>query len=194
MLKRLYDRMGKKVHSRYATPFLGMLFFIEAIFFLPTDPILILFCLEKRKQALWYATVATVASVIGGIAGYYIGFFLWETIGPQILHTKLVSSILSPKTFEYLCQQYKEHAGIAILIAGFSPITYKAATISAGICKLPLLQFIFFSLIARAARFYLLAIIIRTWGKQIKQYIDRYFNLLVILTVLIIVAGLWFLR
>jgi len=194
MLKKLYDRMGKKVHSRYATLFLGMLFFIEAIFFLPTDPLLILFCLEKRERALWYAAVATIASVLGGIAGYYIGFFLWESVGPQILHTKLVSYILSPKTFTYLCQQYKKYAGAAILVAGFSPIPYKAATISAGICKLPLLPFIFFSIIARGSRFYLLAITIRIWGEQIKQYVDRYFNLLVLLTVLIIVAAFWFLR
>jgi len=193
MLKKIYDWMGTKVHSRFATPFLAFLFFIEAIFFLPTDPILILFCLERREKAYWYATVSLIASVCGGMAAYWIGLTLWDTIGPQILHTKLVSCIISQETFEYLCFQYDQYSHWAVLIAGFSPLPYKAATLSAGFCQISFAPFVVFSVLARGARFFLVAWTIKTWGKQIKKYIDRYFNLLVVLTIVIVVAAVAFL-
>ncbi len=194
MLRKLYDWMGKKVHSPYATPFLGILFFIEAIFFLPVDPILILFCLERPKLSFKYATIATICSVLGGISGYLIGFTLWNSIGPQILQSKIISSIISPETFNYLSVQYSKYAHWAILIAGFSPIPYKAATLSAGFFNIAFTPFVLFSVIARGARFFLVAIIIRVWGTQIKQFIDQYFNLLVTLTMTVIIAIIWLLK
>jgi len=186
--------MGKKVHSPYATPFLVFLFFIEALFFIPVDPILIIYCLERKDWALRYAALATAASVVGGMVGYFIGFTLWQTVGPQILHTSFVSSIISPTTFAYLAKQYNHYAHWAILVAGFSPIPYKAATLSAGFCNISFIPFVFFSIIARGARFFLIAGVIKIWGQQIKQFIDRYFNLLVTLTMIVIVLLIWFLK
>jgi len=186
MLKKLYHWMGKKVHTPYATPFLALLFFVEAIFFVPVDPILIIFCLERPKQSLWYATVATASSVIGGIVGYMIGLALWNSAGPAILQSSFVSSIMSQKTFNYLSQQYNIYSHWAILILGFTPLPYKAATLSAGFCNIALLPFVCFSVIARGARFFLIGFTIKIWGIQIKQFIDRYFNILVTLTIVVI--------
>lgn len=180
MLKRIYDWLGSKVHSKYADPFLCVLFFLEALVLVPVDPILILYCLEHRKRALQYAAMATISSVIGGISGYFLGSFLWDMVGQQILNFKIISYILPQETFFYLKMQYHKYAHWAILISGFTPIPYKAATLSAGFCKLPFLPFIFFSCIARGARFFLVAIIIRIWGSKIKLFIDRYFNILTI--------------
>ena len=194
MLKKIYDWMGTKVHSPRATFFLGFLFFIEAIFFIPVDPLLVLYCLEKREKSFWYATIATVASVAGGATAYILGFFLWHTVGPQIIHSNAVNYIVSAETFLYLCQQYKQYAHWAVLILGFSPLPYKAATLSAGFCKIPFLPFIFFSFIARGARFFLIAFILKVWGPQIKKYIDRYFYLLVVLTVVIVVTLVWIIK
>lgn len=186
--------MGQKVHSPYAEPFLGVLFFTEAIFFLPVDPILILYCLERPKRSFRYATIATVSSVLGGMAGYLIGFSLWQTAGPQILNSRLVSTIMSPATFASLAQKYEVYAHWAVLIAGFSPVPYKAATLSAGFCKISFLPFVFFSIIARGARFFMFAIAIVIWGPQIKKFIDRYFNFLVVLTMALIAGAIWLLK
>jgi len=184
--------MGQKVHSKYATPFLAFLFFIEAIFFLPIDPILALFCIERREKSYFYATIATAASVIGGITAYFIGLFLWQSIGPQIVHSQFVTYIIKPETFHYLCAQYNYYAHWAVLIAGFSPLPYKAATLTAGFCRISFIPFVLFSIVARGARFFLIAWILKRWGKQIKKYIDRYFNLFVVLTIIVIGAAIAF--
>jgi len=194
MLKRIYDWMGTKVHSPYATPFLSFIFFIEAIFFIPVDPILALYCIEQREKSFWYATIATISSVVGGMAAYLIGFTLWQTVGPQIIHSQTVNYVLSPETFAYLCEQYQIYAHWAVLILGFSPLPYKAATLSAGFCSISFLPFVLFSVIARGARFFLVALVLNTWGVQIKKYIDRYFYLLVVLFLVIIVALIWLIR
>lgn len=192
--RRLYTWMGTRAHSKHAEPLLASLFFIEAIFFLPTDPMLILYCLERRDRALRYATIATIASVLGGITGYFIGYTLWACAGNAIIHNPIINYFISPGTFTYLCGQYQKYECWAILIAGFTPVPYKAATLTAGFCKLNLIPFIICSFIARGARFYLFAFAIRQWGKQMKQYIDRYFNLLVVLLMIIVAGIVWFIR
>jgi len=183
MLKKIYDWLGSKVHSKYADPFFCILFFLEAIVLVPVDPILILYCLENRKKALQYAAMATLSSVAGGITGYLLGSFLWNMAGQQILQFRFVAYVLPEKTFLYLKSLYHQYATWAILISGFTPIPYKAATLSAGFCKLPLIPFIIFSAIARGARFFLVAGLIKLWGVHIKGFIDKYFNLLAMLFV-----------
>ena len=186
LLKRLYDWMGKKVHAPYATLLLGALFFIEAIFFVPVDPLLILYCVENQKRSLFYATVATLASVTGGFAGYLIGAYAWQSVG-----STLITWIISEKTFLQAVETYHAYQNWAVLIAGFTPLPYKAITLSAGFCRLPLLPFLVCSLIARGARFFLLAGAIHLWGSGIKIFIDRYFNQLVVLFSLLIIGSIW---
>lgn len=188
-IRQLYDWMGRQTENPYGVWVLGIFFFIEAIFFFPADPLLILFCVENQKKSFYYATIATLASVAGGVAGYYIGFLVWNAIGQ-----KMVAMISSPATFTHLCQQYKIHQTWAVLVAGFTPIPYKLVTLTAGFCKLPLLPFIACSFIARGARFYLVGGAIYLWGAKIKDSIDRYFNLLVLLFIVLIVLTLFVLR
>jgi membrane protein YqaA with SNARE-associated domain len=188
-IRRLYDWMGSFVHSPYGEWILAAFFFIEAIFFFPSDPLLILFCVEHQKKALWYATVATFASVLGGIAGYYIGYSVWSIVGHR-----LVALFSSQATFDHLCGQYKLYQNWAVLVAGFTPIPYKLVTLTAGFCKLPLLPFIVCSFIARAARFYLVGGVIYIWGATIKEYIDRYFNALLMIFVALIILTVAVLR
>jgi len=193
MLKKIYDWLGSKVQSKYANPFFCILFYLEAIVLIPVDPILILYCLENRKNSLNYALMATISSVLGGITGYFLGAFLWFHFGQQILSFKIISYILPQQTFYYLRSLYHQYATWAILISGFTPIPYKAATLSAGFCQLPIVPFICFSCIARGARFFLVAITIRIWGKHIKDFIDKYFNLLsIIFMALVIIMFLFF--
>lgn len=193
-IRRMYDWMGTQVYSPYATPMLALLFYLEAIIFLPTDPMLIVYCIERRDKAYFYATVATLSSVLGGLTGYGIGFMLWHSVGPQIIHSSVVNYIMTPDMFHYLKSLYQQYEGWAILVAAFTPIPYKAATLSAGFCNLSLAPFIIASLIGRGARFYLYAITISIWGKQIKEYIDRYFNLLVLLAMILILGAVWLIK
>lgn len=184
-IRRVYDWMGTKVHSPYALMWLSFLFFIEAsVFFIPVDPLLILFCVENSKRAFNYAAISTAASVIGGCFGYLIGYALWESVGSLI-----VQYIISEKTFNGIVEQYRQYQTIAVLVAGFTPVPYKAVTISAGFCKLPFLPFVGYSIIARAARFFLVAGAIKVWGERIKSAIDRFFNYLVIAFIAIVVLS-----
>jgi len=188
-LKKLYDWMGAKTNSPYADRWLAGLFFIEAVFFIPVDPILMLYCIENRKKSFYYAAIATIASVAGGVFGYFIGAALWNSIG-----IKLVSWFISESAFARAIATYKFYQNWAVLIAGFTPLPYKAITLSAGFCGLPLIPFVLCSLLSRGARFFLVAGLLRLWGEQVKYFIDRYFNQLVVLFVALIVISLWFLR
>jgi len=189
VIRKTYDWMGSKVNSGYAIFWLAFLFFIEAVFFIPVDPLLILFCIENSKRSFFYATVATLSSVAGGIFGYLIGYFLWNSVG-----INLVSWIISENTFNQAVLKYKLYQNWTVLIAGFTPLPYKAVTLSAGFCNLALMPFIVFSLISRGARFFLIAGTIRIWGPQIKIFIDRYFNQLVVLFTIIVIVSVWLLK
>lgn len=182
----MYDRLGTYVYGPYATIVLGFLFFIEAIFFVPVDPLLILYCIANKNRSFFYATVATITSVIGGLVAYGIGFALWESIGQM-----LVKSLFSLEQFNHALEQFKHYQTWAVLIAGFTPLPYKLVTLSAGFCNLPLMPFVLCSFIARGARFFLVAGIISIWGHQVKEFIDRYFNLLVILFTILIILAVW---
>ncbi len=186
LLRKLYDWMGAKVHSPYATWWLAGLFFIEAFFFVPVDPLLILYCVENRSRSLWYAAIATVSSVLGGITGYAIGALAWHSIG-----STLVSLVISQASFDHAVETYKLYQNYAVLIAGFTPLPYKAITLSAGFCNLPLLPFVVCSFLSRGARFFLVSSLIFVFGKQIKYFIDRFFNQLVVLFTVLVVASLW---
>jgi membrane protein YqaA with SNARE-associated domain len=186
MLKSTYSWMSSKVHSPYATPLLAFLFYIEAILFLPTDPMLMLYCMERRNYALYYAMVATIASVLGGLTGYCIGYVLWHTVGDQIIHNPVVTYFVKPDTFTHLCNLFKKYEWWALLVAGIPPIPFKAATLAAGFCQLALLPFIICSFIVRGSRFFLLALIIKKWGTPMKEYIDRYLNWLALFAFLMI--------
>lgn len=188
LLKKSYDWMGSKTASTHADWWLAGLFFIEAVFFIPVDPILILFCVENRKRSFSYATIATISSVLGGVFGYFIGAVLWNSVGAL-----LVSWILSPQTFANAVKQYGLYQNWFVLIAGFTPFPYKAITLSAGFCRLSIIPFITCSLISRGARFFLIAGLLRIWGKQVKDFIDHYFNQLVLLFAVLIIVGFIFL-
>lgn len=191
MLKRLYNWMGKQVHNRYAEPILCFLFYLEALFFLPTDPMLIVYCIENQSKAYRFATLALIGSVLGGITGYTVGYFLWDYAGECFLNNRIVHYFITRETFDYACSLYKQHAISAILMAGFTCIPYKVITLTAGVCKLPVIPFIGASIIVRGSRFFLFAALAKKYGNQIREYIDRYFNLLVLLVLLIIVLSMF---
>jgi membrane protein YqaA with SNARE-associated domain len=193
-IKIMYEWLGSRVHTPYADVFLGLLFYVEAICFLPTDPMLALYCIERREKSLRYAFIATTASVLGGITGYLIGMTLWDKAGEQILHIAPIRAIVSPELFAYLAEQFRKYEWCALLIAGFSPIPYKAATLTAGFCKISFIPFVLCSFIARGTRFFGIAITIKLYGNYIKNSLTKSSIILIGIAVLLFIGILWHLR
>lgn len=181
-MKKIYHWATKKVHTPYATPLLSFLVFIEGVLFMPTSSLLMLYCLERRSRAFYYATVTTIASILGGVFGYLAGSFLWELIG-----TKLISLFTTPEAFEKLIEHYKTYSITGVFIASFLPMPYKLITLTAGFCKLPFISFLLSISCARAIRFYAIAFTAYHWGDYIQQILDRYFYYLIALGIGIMV-------
>lgn len=194
-IKQLYKWMGSRVDTPYAELILATTFYLEScILFLPTDPMLIIYCVKNRSKSLRYAAIATISSVLGGITGYIIGLTVWQSIGQEIIHSKIINYIMTPKQFTYSCDLYHRYEFWAVFIAGFTPIPYKAATLTAGFCQLSFMPFVLSSIVSRGARYYLYAIIIKVYGKQIKQSLSRYFNLVIMLVFFIIALVYYFIK
>ncbi len=185
-LRRLYDWMGTLVHKPSGVFILALFFFLEAIIIFPAGPLLLLFCSEKPDRSFYFAFLATIASVIGGIVAYYIGHSIWELAGQ-----KLVRLVTTPEKFEYLCNQYETHETSAIMLAGLTPLPYQVITLTAGFCRISFLPFVVSCAIVRTARLFLVAIVMFTWGKKVKEHINIYFNRLVVIFISLIAITLF---
>jgi len=251
--RALYDWVLRWADTRYGSPALAVLSFVEASFFpVPPDPLLMALALAKPRRAVGYATICSVASVLGGLFGYLIGFALWAPVGAPILHALgalnlekcaevVVESIegnqvgirvapddaveivhrfrlhanppdparpgaddaaehespLRPGDRAYFIRDdyhvarawYEVHGAIILFAAAFTPIPYKVFTILGGLVRMHLVLFTVVSLVGRSARFFLVAGLIYLFGDRIKAFIDKYFNLLSILFVILLVGG-----
>jgi membrane protein YqaA with SNARE-associated domain len=165
----LYRRvLGWSTH-RHAERYLGALSFAESSFFpIPPDVMLAPMCLADRSRAWRYATVTTITSLLGGIAGYAIGLFLIEMIDPWLQASSYSSAYLK-------VQQWFADWGVwAVFVAGFSPIPYKIFTIAAGATMLNFPGFVIASLIGRGARFFLVAGLIVAGGETLASGLQRH--------------------
>jgi membrane protein YqaA with SNARE-associated domain len=185
MMRRMYDWMMGMAASPRAPWALGLVSFIESSFFpIPPDVMLIPMVLSDRQKAWWYATIATVTSVLGGLLGYAIGFFFFETIGKPILAFYGKEHALD--TFIQFVHTY----GVpAVIIKGATPIPFKVVTIAAGVAHMDLLAFIGASIIARAMRFYLVAALLYFFGQPIREFIERRLTLVTTVFVVVLVSG-----
>ena len=143
--------------------------FIESSFFpIPPDVMLIPMVLSRREKAWWYATIATIASVLGGLLGYAIGYFLYDAVGLPIL--KFYGREHALDGFMTFVRDY----GVpAVIIKGMTPIPYKVVTIAAGVGHMDLLAFIGASIVARAMRFFLVAGLLYFAGEPIRAFIEK---------------------
>ncbi len=164
--------------------------FLESIFFpIPIDPLLALHCASKREQAYTIAAITTLLSVAGGLAAYGIGALLWEHVGPSMF-----TWFITQAQFDWARSLFSSHERLAILTVGFTPLPYKAITLAAGFCHLALRPFILFSLVGRGARFFLVALVMRTWGDQMRLFIDRFFVHLLVFASVASVLVMWILK
>ena len=196
LLRKLYNWVLHFAETPYGLPALFILSFSEASFFpVPPDVLLIALALGRRKQALKFAFICSIASVAGGLVGYSIGHFLWwDGANYNAVATFFFNNIpgFTVDLFEQIQNKYNHYGFMIIFTAGFTPIPFKLFTISAGAFDISLPLFLIASTLSRSARFFLVSILIWKYGEKINYFIERYFNLLSILFV-IILFGSYFL-
>lgn len=172
MFSALYERVLQWSAHRHAERYLAALSFAESSFFpIPPDVMLAPMTLAQPKRGWRYAAVTTIASVLGGIAGYAIGWLAIDAVAPILERFGYLA------TYERATAWFEEYGFLAILAAGFSPIPYKVFTIAGGALLMFFPGFVLASLLGRGARFYLVAGIIVIGGPRmeplLRKYVDR---------------------
>jgi membrane protein YqaA with SNARE-associated domain len=184
-VRRLYDWVLSWADHPAGTWALFLLAVAESSFFpIPPDVLLIALVLGRPSRAMWLATVCTAGSVLGGALGYLIGWQLWDLVGEPIFRFYGVMD-----KYAYVQEKFQENAFAAIAIAGFTPIPYKVFTIAAGAMTLNFGTFISASILSRGARFFLVAGLLRLFGKPMKAFIDRYFDVLTLVFTVLLIGG-----
>lgn len=184
IFSKLYERVMQWAEHRHATRYLMGLSFAESSFFpIPPDVMLAPMALAQPQQAWRFAMLTTLASVIGGAAGYLIGAFAFELVEPVLHSAGYWETYLKAKAW------FVEWGFWVVFLAGFSPIPYKIFTITAGVIGMAFIPFMIASLVGRGARFFLVAGLM-VWGgekmeKTLRQYIDQ-LGWIVIIVILVV--------
>ncbi len=184
-IKSCYDWTINWAKTKYAKWALFFISFAESSFFpVPPDVLLIPMVIAERKKWFQIAFICSVGSVLGALLGYFIGYQFYELIGQKIVDLYNLQSAV-----DIVSTKYHEHAFIAIFTAAFTPIPFKVFTIVAGLVKISLMSLILASAIGRSARFFIVAILLRIFGEKIQYFIEKYFNMLTIIFVILLVGG-----
>ena len=164
---------------------MALLSFTESFFFpIPPDILLIAIAFSKPKHSFLYAGICSLSSVAGGIVGYFIGYFLFESIGKLIFD--LYGGI---NGFETVKEYYNSKGAWMVLIGGFTPVPYKLITIASGVFLLDFKIFLICSIISRSARFFLESLLIFYFGEKIRLLLEKYFNLFTIFLFVAVILG-----
>lgn len=186
-LRRIYDWTLSLAERKRASAWLALLSFAEASFFpIPPDVLLIPLCLGAIRKALKFALICSIASILGGLAGYAIGFYAWGAL--EGFFYEFVPGF-TKKDFDLIKDWYGDWGWPLVFLAGFTPIPYKIFTIASGVMGMALIPFAIASAISRSARFFLVAILIAKFGEPMKEKIDRHFNKFALLFGLLLVGG-----
>jgi membrane protein YqaA with SNARE-associated domain len=190
MLRRLYDwTMGLAAHRSAPWALAGVSFAESSVFPIPPDVMLIPMVLAKRLKAWFYATIATVSSVLGGVLGYVIGYFLFETVGIPILRFYGYT-----EAFADFAQRYNDYGAWIVFFAGVTPFPYKVITIASGATKLNFLVFLMASIAARGLRFFVVTALLYWFGPPIKDFIEKRLGLMFTLFVILLFGGFLLVR
>lgn len=183
----LYKRVMQWSRHRHASRYLAGLSFAESSFFpIPPDVMLAPMSMARPEHAWRFASITTIASVIGGIFGYLIGLFAFEMIEPMLVDLGYHEKYLQAKSW------FDEWGFWAIFVAGFSPIPYKIFTITAGVISMALVPFLLASAIGRGARFFLVAGLMAWGGEKMENKLHQYIDLLGWLTIVAVVALIFY--
>lgn len=185
MIEKLYDWMMKQAESKNAVAVLMFISFIESSFFpIPPDPVLAIVVAKNKHKTMYYASMCTIASVLGGFLGYYIGYAFFELIGSKIL-----VFYGQMNKFEGMVETLNEWAFWIICAKGLTPIPYKIVTIASGFAKIDLCTFAIASMITRSMRFMILSFICKRYGEQFLKFIEKNKKLTLLLIIMSVVLG-----
>ena len=190
LFRSAYDWVLHWAATPYALPALCAISFVESSFF-PIPPDILLIAMTVAVPALWirFSFFCSIASVLGGMFGYFIGYQFMDLVGQRI-----VEFYHLPATFDKIGGLYNENQGWAVAAAGFTPLPYKIFTLAAGTFKIDFLTFVTASTISRSARFFLVGFLIYKFGPPIKALIEKYFNLFSIVFFVLLVLGFYLLK
>lgn len=185
MLRRLYDWTMSLAATRHAERALAGVSFIESSFFpIPPDVLLIPMVLSDRSKWIRYASICTIASVLGALLGYAIGAFLFDLIGQPILNL-----YNAEQSFAKIQDWYDVWGGWGVLFAAITPFPYKVLTIFSGFSGLDLVTFIAVSVVGRGVRFFLVTWLLNRFGAPIRSFIEKNLGLLFTLFMVLLVGG-----
>lgn len=177
-------------HTPHARWWLAFFSFLESSFFpIPPDILLIGILAARAGRWVWHAFITTAFSVLGGIAGYAIGFYFFDLFGKEIIAFYHLEAQMA-----HVGELFRENAFWAIFISAFSPIPYKVFTISAGFFTIDPVSFIAASIIGRGLRFFPVAYLADRWGSVVGQFIFKYFNVVSFIIAILVVFFVAILR
>lgn len=190
MLRSLYDRTMRLAARRDAVWFLAAVAFVESsVFPVPPDVMLIPMVLAARGGAWRFAAVCTVASVLGGLAGYAVGLTLFESAGRPILELYGYAD-----RFAEFTHRYNEYGAWIVFVAGVTPFPYKVITIASGAAQLDLATFAVASALARGIRFFLVAALLYWIGPPVRSFIERRLGLMFTIFCVLLIGGFLLVR
>lgn len=185
MLRRLYDWvMGLAAHPQAAL-WLFIVAFMESSFFpIPPHIMLIPMVIADRAKAWRYAAIVTIGSVLGGIAGYLIGYGLFEQVGLPVLEFYGMGA-----KFQQFADNYNEYGAWIVFTAGVTPFPYKVITIASGVTGLSFMVFLVASIAARALVFFVIAGLLYAFGQPIREFIEKRLGLMFTIFLVLLFGG-----
>ncbi len=186
IFSKLYQQSLDWAQSRFAVYWLALISFLESsvLPYPPPDVLLAPMVLKQTNKAYYFALIATLFSVLGGLAGYLLGDIL--------LNFLLNYELIKPASITLVKDFFDQYGIWLVGIAAFSPIPYKLTTISAGSVAMPLLPFIAISLLARGARYYLLAKLVKVYGDSCDRWLQKYMDRLGYGLIVLVILGVWY--
>ena len=174
MFRALYDWTLRLAGHRHADRYMAAVSFAESSFFpIPPDVMLVPMILARREKAYWIATICTVASVLGGIFGYAIGYFLYESVGQWLITVYGLANKM-----DQFRQWYADWGAAIILVKGLTPIPFKLVTIASGLAEFNFLIFLITATVTRGARFFLVAFLLKKYGEPVQKVLEERLNLI----------------
>lgn len=190
MLRSLYDRTMRLADHPHALWALAVVAFVESsVFPIPPDVLMIPMILARPSRAWLIASVALVASVLGGLLGYAIGALAFDTIGQPIL-----AAMGKGDAMAEFNQRFNDFGFWAVLAAGVTPFPYKVITIMSGWTGMPLATFMATSVLARALRFFVVAGLLRLFGAPVRDFIENRLGLVFTAFVVILIGGFFLVK
>ncbi|QIG79777.1 YqaA family protein [Stakelama tenebrarum] len=185
MFRALYDWVLRLAEHRHANRALFAISFAESSFFpIPPDVMMIPMILAKRERAFRIAALCTLASVLGGIFGYAIGAFLWESVGKWVIDLYHLETKM-----ETLRTLYNEWGAVVTLTAGVTPLPFKLFTIANGVFAFNFPLFVVLAIVGRGIRFFLVAALLKRFGAPVQEFVEKRLNLFGWLFVVLLIGG-----